>query len=91
MIVVVYVYGYLGIVKIQCEVIPFFGFFFFPFLYKLPMIAKGIGKNQFKRYLELFIDTIFFSLVSQINLFLFPIYNTIHYFLLTTPPQGVFQ
>lgn len=32
---------------------------------QLPMIAKGIGKNQFKRYLELFIDTIFFSLKSD--------------------------
>ena len=55
----------------------FLVFFFFSFfLYKLPMIAKGIGKNQFKRYLELFIDTIFLSLVSQIDLFLFPIIYT---------------
>ncbi|XP_068751859.1 uncharacterized protein [Montipora capricornis] len=32
---------------------------------QLPVIAKGIGKNQFKRYLELFIDSIFYSLKSD--------------------------
>ncbi|CAH3155687.1 unnamed protein product [Porites evermanni] len=32
---------------------------------QLPVIAKGIGKNQFKRYLELFIDIIFYSLKSD--------------------------
>jgi len=32
---------------------------------QLPVVAKGIGKNQFKRYFELFIDTIFYSLKSD--------------------------
>ena len=41
------------------------------FLCQLPVIAKGIGKNQFKRYLELFIDTIFYSLVRFISSFIF--------------------
>ena len=50
------------------------------FICQLPVIAKGIGKNQFKRYLELFIDTIFYSLVrfiSSFTVFLF-------YFILIT-------
>ena len=41
------------------------------FICQLPVIAKGIGKNQFKRYLELFIDTIFYSLVRFISSFIF--------------------
>ena len=41
------------------------------FICQLPIIAKGIGKNQFKRYLELFIDTIFYSLVRFISSFIF--------------------
>ncbi|XP_022785332.1 uncharacterized protein LOC111325729 [Stylophora pistillata] len=32
---------------------------------QLPFIAKGIGKNQFKRHFELFIDSIFYSLKSD--------------------------
>ena len=40
------------------------------FICQLPVIAKGIGKNQFKRYLELFIDTIFYSLVRFISSFI---------------------
>ena len=40
------------------------------FICQLPIIAKGIGKNQFKRYLELFIDTIFYSLVRFISSFI---------------------
>ena len=44
------------------------------FLCQLPVIAKGIGKNQFKRYLELFIDTIFYSLVRFISSFIFYYY-----------------
>ena len=40
------------------------------FVCQLPVIAKGIGKNQFKRYLELFIDTIFYSLVRFISSFI---------------------
>lgn len=50
------------------------------FICQLSVIAKGIGKNQFKRYLELFIDTIFYSLVrfiSSFTVFLF-------YFILIT-------
>lgn len=34
----------------------------------MPVIAKGIGKNQFKRHFELFIDTIFYSLVSNVKI-----------------------
>ena len=41
------------------------------FICQLPVIAKGIGKNQFNRYLELFIDTIFYSLVRFISSFIF--------------------
>ena len=35
------------------------------FVVQLPVMAKGIGKNQFKRHFELFIDIIFYSLVSK--------------------------
>ena len=43
-------------------------FVFVSLIHKLPVIAKGIGKNQFKRYLELFIDSIFYSLVSYLSI-----------------------
>ena len=33
------------------------------------MIAKSIGKRQFKQYLEIFFDVIFYGLVSRVYLF----------------------
>lgn len=33
---------------------------------QLPVIAKSLGKRVFKRHLELFLEHIFFSLVSQL-------------------------
>ena len=34
-------------------------------LHRLPHIAKGLGKTQFKRHLELFLDSVFYGAVSS--------------------------
>ena len=38
--------------------------FSFSYVVQLPVIAKALGKRPFKRYLELFLDALFFGLVS---------------------------
>ena len=38
---------------------------FFILIFQLPQIAKGIGKKPFKMYIEMFFDSIFYSLVSK--------------------------
>ena len=38
----------------------------YTFCLQLPVIAKSLGKRSFKRYLELFMDAIFYGLVSVI-------------------------
>ena len=45
--------------------------------FQLPFIAKGVGKNQFKRHFELFIDSIFYSLVRTVISFVL-IINSSH-------------
>ena len=37
------------------------------FEFQLPQIAKGIGKKPFKMYIEMFLDSIFYSLVSMLG------------------------
>ena len=58
------------------------------FICQLPVIAKGIGKNLFKRYLELFIDTIFYSLVRFISSFIYYYY---YYFITGLPVRPSYK
>ena len=41
---------------------------------QLPNLAKGLGKRYFKMHLELFLESIFYSLVSFLKLYVFEIY-----------------
>ena len=38
--------------------------FSFSYVVQLPVIAKALGKKPFKRYLEMFLDALFYGLVS---------------------------
>jgi len=39
--------------------------FSFSYVVQLPVIAKALGKRPSKRYLELFLDALFYGLVSH--------------------------